>query len=134
MSPAEISPLEAGCVLTVDLAALGANWRTLQTVCGEAECGAVIKADAYGLGLEPVAKTLHDAGCRTFFVGHAFEGRSLRALAPEADIYVLNGLRPGAASVYAYKCKCPSYCSCLIGPDHRIAIYPGRDMPGRIGG
>ncbi len=98
----EISPLEAGCVLTIDLAALVANWRTLQTVCGEAECGAVVKADAYGLGLEPVAKALHAAGCRTFFVGHVFEGRRLRALAPEADIYVMNGLRPGAASAYAH--------------------------------
>lgn len=56
MSSAEISPLEAGAVLTIDLAALVANWRTLQTVCGDAECGAVVKADAYGLGLEPRRK------------------------------------------------------------------------------
>ncbi|WP_026606913.1 alanine racemase [Methylocapsa acidiphila] len=101
MPSVEISPLEAGCVLTVDLSALVANWRTLQTVCGEAECGAAVKADAYGLGLEPVAKALHDAGCRTFFVAHVFEGRTLRALAPDADIYVLDGLRPGAAAAYA---------------------------------
>lgn len=101
MASAEISPLEAGAVLTIDLAALVANWRTLQTVCGEAECGAVVKADAYGLGLEPVAKALREAGCRTFFVGHVFEGRRLRALTQDAIIYVLNGLRPGTAAAYA---------------------------------
>lgn len=101
MPPAEISPLEAGAVLTIDLAALVANWRTLRTVCGEAECGAVVKADAYGLGLEPVAEALYAAGCRTFFVSYVFEGRRLRAIAPEAAIYVLNGLRPGTAGAYA---------------------------------
>jgi len=54
-----------------------------------------------GSAWSPVAKALHDAGCRTFFVGHVFEGRSLRALAPEASIYVLNGLRPGTAGAFA---------------------------------
>jgi len=37
-------------------------------VCGDAECGAVVKADAYGLGLNPVVKALYEAGCKTFFV------------------------------------------------------------------
>ena len=42
----EISPSEAGTILTVDLEAIVANWQTLRMVCGDAECGAVVKADS----------------------------------------------------------------------------------------
>ena len=42
---------EAGGILTVDLAALEANWRMLGRRATPAECGAVIKADAYGCGI-----------------------------------------------------------------------------------
>jgi alanine racemase len=49
----DISLSEAGTTLTVDLEAIVANWQTLRMVCGDAECGAVVKADAYGLALKP---------------------------------------------------------------------------------
>lgn len=111
MAPADISPREAGAILTIDLASLAANWRVLQTICGDAECGAVVKADAYGLGLAPVVAALYEAGCKTFFVGHVFEGRTVRALAPEATIYVLNGLRFGNGHVYADHALRPVLCS-----------------------
>src|SRR5262249_56641406 len=39
-------------------------------------------------------------GCTTFFVAHPAEGRRARAPAPNATIYVLNGLLPGTASAY----------------------------------
>jgi alanine racemase len=97
----EVSSLEAGAILSIDLEALVANWRTLQAVCGAAECGAVVKADAYGIGLDPVIRALNAAGCKTYFVAHILEGRRVRALAAEATIYVLNGLLPGAAPAYA---------------------------------
>jgi len=97
----EISPSEAGTILTVDLEAIVGNWQTLQMVCGDAECGAVVKADAYGLGLNPVVKALYEAGCKTFFVAHPFEGRAVCAIAPLAAIYVLNGMRPNTAPLYA---------------------------------
>lgn len=83
--------------LTVDLAALQRNWRHLAGLSEGAEAGAVVKADGYGLGLEPVAKALWEAGARTFFVAHAHEGERLRAARGEAVIYVLNGLPPGGA-------------------------------------
>lgn len=88
---------EAGARLTVDLAALAANYRLLAARAAGAECAAVVKADAYGLGLAAVAPALAAAGARTFFVAHAFEARRLRALLPGATVYVLNGLAPGAA-------------------------------------
>jgi alanine racemase len=92
---------EAGGVLTIDLGAVAANWRVLRERAAGAECAAVVKADAYGLGLEPVAQALARAGCRTFFVAHLSEGLRAREAGIEATIYVLNGLLPGTAPAYA---------------------------------
>jgi len=92
---------EAGGVLTVDLSAIQANWRALARRVSPAECSAVVKADAYGCGIEPVVRALHNAGCKTFFVAHVTEARRVRAVAPEAIVYVLNGIVPGSASAFA---------------------------------
>jgi len=86
--------------LTIDLAALAANWRLLAARVAPASCGAVVKADAYGLGIEVAVPALVAAGCRTFFVAHLSEGIRTRAVAPEAAIYVLNGLASGRIDIY----------------------------------
>lgn len=97
-----VSPeLEAGGILTIDLAALAANWQLLGRRSLPAEVAAVVKADAYGCGLEPVASALGRAGCKTFFVATIGEGRRLRAIAPDAAIYVLNGFLPGTGPAFA---------------------------------
>ena len=85
--------------LTVDLDALAANHAFLKSQAGAAEVAPVVKADAYGLGLAPVARRLWAEGARTFFVARLAEGERLReALSPEAPtIYVLDGCPPGAA-------------------------------------
>ncbi len=74
--------------LEVDLGALRANYRVL---CHQSQggVGAVVKADAYGLGLTPVVDALWDAGCRTFFVAFTREGVLVRKSCPEAEVYVL---------------------------------------------
>jgi alanine racemase len=89
-----VARAEAQAVLTIDLGALADNWRALARIGGAAECAAVVKADAYGTGLEPAARALANAGCRTFFVAHASEARRARAAigASEALIYALNGV------------------------------------------
>lgn len=92
---------EAGGLLTIDLSAIEANWEALGRRAMPAECAAVIKADGYGCGIEPVARTLTAAGCRTFFVADLSEARRLRSVTPEAAIYVLNGLPPGTAAAFA---------------------------------
>jgi alanine racemase len=92
---------EAGGLLTVDLGALVANWHALANRTMPAECAAVVKADAYGCGLEPVATALVRAGCKTFFVADLSEARRLRPVAPDAAIYVLNGLMPDTPPAYA---------------------------------
>lgn len=89
-------PVETG-LLTVDLSALVANWRALASLAGGAECGAVVKADGYGVGLAATLRALAGAGCRTFFVANLVEGETARALAPDATIYVLDGVAPGCA-------------------------------------
>jgi alanine racemase len=91
----------AGGILTIDLAAIAANWSTLAGLTVPVECAAVVKGDGYGCGLEPVTRMLHRAGCRTFFVADIAEGRRARAVAPDAAIYVLNGVMPGSAQAFA---------------------------------
>jgi len=89
-------PATTSAVLTVDLAVLAANYRALQAMAARAACAAVVKADAYGLGIERVAPALARAGCRSFFVAHAEEGLALRKiLGPAAGISVLHGLPSG---------------------------------------
>ena len=83
-------------LLTVDLDALAANFARYQNLAHGAEVAGVVKANAYGLGLAPVARAMVAAGCRTFFVTDAAEGTALRAILPEAIIYLTNGLPPGA--------------------------------------
>jgi len=84
-----------GARLTIDLAAIAANWQRLAAMAPGGACAAVVKADAYGCGLARVAPALWAAGCRTFFVAHVSEAITARAALPEAVIYVLNGLLPG---------------------------------------
>ena len=92
---------QAGGILTVDLAAIEANWRALSHRVMPAECAAVIKADGYGCGIEKVAAALAKAGCKTFFVADLAEARQVRNVAPDPAIYVLNGLLSGTAGSYA---------------------------------
>lgn len=89
-----------GPLLTIDLGALVANWRALGERAGT-EAAAVVKADAYGIGIEPAVTALAAAGCRSFFVAHLSEGVRARAVAPEATIYVLNGLPADGCGAFA---------------------------------
>jgi alanine racemase len=88
-------------VLTIDLDAIVANWRKLEKTAVPAECAGVIKADAYGCGLDPVARALAGAGCKTFFVATLDEARAARAAVPSAAIYVLDGFFQNCGDVYA---------------------------------
>lgn len=83
--------LHAPGIITVDLGAIAANWRSADAASGAARAGAVVKADAYGLGIDRVVPALSAAGCSTFFVALATEGVAVRQQAPDAEIYVLNG-------------------------------------------
>jgi alanine racemase len=102
-APAPAAPtadLERGGILTIDLAAIVANWRELARRAAPAQCAAVVKADGYGCGIEPVTAALAKAGCATFFVATLAEARQARAVAPQAAIYVL-ALLPGTLTAFA---------------------------------
>jgi alanine racemase len=87
-------------LLTIDLDALAANFRTLQRQAGAAEVAPVVKADGYGLGAGPIARRLMAEGASTFFVARQHEGVALRAdLSGEPTIYVLDGCPDGAAAI-----------------------------------
>src|SRR5919106_6304179 len=95
-----IVPECSAAMLSIDLRALQGNWRTLARQAAPAECAAVVKADAYGLGIGPCATALWAAGSRSFFVALPQEGIALRPAVPDAAIYVLDGLLPGLGHLY----------------------------------
>jgi alanine racemase len=101
-SPAESDPAaaETGGTLTIDLAAIVANWQALTRQLLTVECAAVVKANAYGLGLKPVVAAMADAGCKTFFVADIAEARIVRARAKDATIYVLHGFTLQCAEAF----------------------------------
>lgn len=91
----------AAATLTIDLGAVAANWRRLAAQVTPARCGAVVKANAYGLGAERVVRALLHAGCREFFVALVEEGVWLRESLgsdwpADARLHVLHGPLPGA--------------------------------------
>ncbi|MDQ0562156.1 alanine racemase [Rhizobium mesoamericanum] len=85
----------AGLRLTVDLTALTENWKDMARRSGKARAAAVVKADAYGTGIEDAGEALFMAGARDFFVATVDEGVTLRPYAPDARIFVLSGIWPG---------------------------------------
>jgi len=102
LSDMEQKPAPAlGARLSVDLAALGDNYAELTRRAAPAAIAPVVKADAYGLGMAPVAQKLAALGADSFFVARLEEGIALRPILPNARIFVFDGLIPGAASSYA---------------------------------
>lgn len=90
----------AGAVLSIDLDQVAANWQALNQATPGANCAAVLKANAYGLGAVPVAKKLAATGCRVFFVAHIDEGIGIRKLLPtDCEVIVLHGAPPGGERV-----------------------------------
>jgi alanine racemase len=82
----------AQVLVRVSLDALAANYALLRRLASSAEVAAVVKANAYGLGLAPIAARLVVEGCRSFFVADLAEAIELRQLQPNVRIFVLSGL------------------------------------------
>lgn len=89
--------LTSAGILTIDLSAIQANWRSINAhLAADVSAGAVIKADAYGLGAARVGPALYRAGCREFFVASLTEAREAQSYLPkDANIVVLGGAQPG---------------------------------------
>ena len=89
------SPDSSAGILTIDLAELKRNWQRLKSRLNSADCGAVIKAEAYGLGAGRAIVQLCQAGCTEFFVALIDEGVYLRKVLCDvglkANIHILGG-------------------------------------------
>ena len=93
----------ATATLSVDLEAIAANWRALDKASATGvQTAAVVKANAYGLGLSRVARSLAQAGARRFFVAVTEEGVTLRQIVgPGPQICVLSGHMAGDTEMVA---------------------------------
>lgn len=111
--------------LTVDVAALARNWRALEKVSAGALCGAVVKADAYGTGIVAASEAFYAAGARFFFTATIDEGLAVRAALPDAHIFILDGLYPGAAQTYIAERLMPCISS-LASLEEWLAACLGR--------
>lgn len=79
----------------IDLDALSSNVRELKSVARGAAVMAVVKANAYGHGIVPVARAALDAGASWLGVVCADEGERLRHAGIEAPILVLGHVQTG---------------------------------------
>jgi len=119
-------------ILNIDLNALGQNYALIQRQTKAAVAG-VVKADGYGLGLEPVVQTLNEGGCRQFFVATLDEALALRQLAPKTVIYKLGGLYKGAEEEYEKAGILPVLSSLdEIGRWQSLARTLGKPLPAAI--
>ncbi|MGI9321677.1 MAG: alanine racemase [Thiogranum sp.] len=120
-------------LITVNLDALEANYRYCRDQLQPASCAAVVKADAYGLGINRIAPALWHAGCRQFFTATFREGITLRALLPDADVFVLEGVTEVSLDAFCEHRLVPV----LISPAHSAlwsgqARMHGRPLPAII--
>lgn len=90
--------------LIIDLEAVAHNYRIFCSTLNKGTiCSAVLKANAYGMGVKEVSLRLYQEGCRHFFVAHLTEAIELKNyVGKDSFIYILNGLRRGDEEVYAH--------------------------------
>ena len=85
--------INKNCLLKVNLKAIRENFKKIKNkISNKSKVAAVLKSNAYGLGLKKICKTLIKVGCDSFFVNTFEEALYLRGLCPKSDIYLLNGL------------------------------------------
>ena len=94
------APPQATGVAVIRLGAIRRNYAKLRALAAPAETAAVVKANAYGLGVAQVFPALLAEGCRTAFVATLSEAQALRGISPDTTIYALDGLLPGTAPLF----------------------------------
>jgi len=105
--------------LTVDLKAVAANHDIFRNQVGApCEIAGVVKANAYGTGLAPIAATLFAKGSRRFFVATPDEGFSLRQILPLAEIAVLGGGLPYHSDAFV-----EAHIEPVLNSLHDIALW-----------
>ncbi|MBI1392058.1 MAG: alanine racemase [Alphaproteobacteria bacterium] len=105
MRPGRIDQIGYRPIVEINLDRIVGNFERLASRQPAATPAAVVKCDAYGLGLVPCSRILAiRCACNMFFVAHPEEGLALRKaldrIAPTAEIFVLNG--PSERSLPAF--------------------------------
>ena len=77
----------ATATATIDLNAIRQNWQKLRRL-SSGDTAAVVKANAYGLGIKQVASALYNEGARIFFIATAEEGAELRSIVGKNTRYL----------------------------------------------
>ncbi|MFO1242903.1 MAG: alanine racemase [Rickettsiales bacterium] len=113
--------------LSISLSAIIANWQLLQARHKKNHSAAVVKADAYGLGMLPVAQALYEAGCKTFFVATLEEGMELRKKLPNVPIYIFHGVGRNEEKEFLSHHLRP-----VLNSPEQIARWQGKDMPAAL--
>ena len=81
------------CILEISLKKIKSNWEKINKY-SNFKASAVVKANAYGFGLEEIAIALNQSGCNFFYVAQIEEGIKLRNClkSDKIKIGVLEGL------------------------------------------
>lgn len=87
-------------LITIDLDAIEANYRYYSEQIHPSQIAAVVKADAYGLGVRKIAPALKRAGCQQFFTATHREGATLRNLLPDAEIFIFESVTQRSVPVF----------------------------------
>lgn len=115
-------------VFNISLKKLITNFELLKKLSAPAFAAGVVKDDAYGLGAVEITKALYNAGCRHFFVAHGSEGAIIRPVAPDAEIFALQGVGEDSLAYFQSAQLIPVICSLdmlRFWQQHKIAnIHP----------
>lgn len=86
----------------IDLDALETNWNAIRgKTSGDAAVMAVVKADAYGHGIQHCAGQLEALGCAWFAVSNLQEALQLRGYCRETPIFIMGYTPPAYAAALA---------------------------------
>ena len=87
--------------LNISLNKIKSNWIALNDA-SNGQAAAVIKANAYGLGMNKIAKALIDVGCNYFYVANLYEAIKLRKEYPsnKISIAIFEGFFEGSELIY----------------------------------
>ena len=92
--------INPNAILEINSKNLIRNYKTISKYTKKSVAGAVIKANAYGLGDIEIYKILYNAGCRNFFLATLNEALNIRKKYLSSNIYVLNGLENNKISKF----------------------------------
>ncbi len=122
----------------IDLKAIQHNWTELTklattNMAHNAGIMPVIKADAYGHGMIPIAQTLSDNGCKFFAVSNLAEGLSLREAGFTQKILLFESTLPQEAHTMAQAHLTPTVCNLELA--HQLdeaGRHLGQEIPVHI--